>query len=280
DTIVSFSHMWLACIESTLFLMTGIAAIVLLTRVAAPEVKEFFLRTFKYCIALALIVTPLQMFVGDLSGLTIAHYQPQKLAATELHWNTNPQGEGAAWSIVALPASGGGANAFEVNVPNGLSMLITHSLTGSVQGLNDFAPDDRPTLIDDVIVFYSFRIMAGIGVVLFLITLWACWLWWRGKLSLASVVNRRVFLWLFALATPLGFIATEAGWMVREIGRQPWVVYHLLRTQDGLSANLDAHTVAATTGIFTLIYIAFGVLFVYFTWRIVKKGPDFTAPVP
>lgn len=169
-------------------------------------------------------------------------------------------------------------------------MLTTHTLTGTVQGLNDFPTQDRPTLIDDVLVFYSFRAMVACGMIMFLLMVLDVWYWRRGYLKNGPILpgakvragqgGDKLFWWLFVLATPLGFIATEAGWMVREIGRQPWVVYHLLRTEHGLSSGLDVHAVAITTGIFTTIYLVFAFLFIYFTWRIIKKGPDLTSPVP
>ncbi|MGE5541319.1 MAG: cytochrome ubiquinol oxidase subunit I [Bacillota bacterium] len=290
DTVVSFMHMWVACIESTLFMMMGICALVMLRKATLEPAREFFLRTFKYCLVIAIIATPLQIALGDMSGTTVAEYQPAKLAATELHWNTNAPGQGADWVLVAWPNAENNGNAFELKIPNVLSVLTTHSLTGQVQGLNDFPEHDRPTLIDDVLVFYSFRIMVAIGFILFLLMLLGVWYWRRGYLAcgpalpgtklVAGQGGDRLFWWLFVLATPLGFIATEAGWMVREIGRQPWVVYHLLRTEHGLSPNLSVHSVAATTAIFTLIYIAFSILFVWFTWKIVKKGPDLTLPTP
>ncbi|MEK7602398.1 MAG: cytochrome ubiquinol oxidase subunit I [Patescibacteria group bacterium] len=280
DTMVSFLHMWVACIESTLFMMMGICALVLLSRKASHEVKDFFIQTFKYCLIIAIVVTPLQIGLGDLSGTTIAKYQPAKLAATELHWETNAPGTGADWALVAWPNATNDGNSFEIKIPKVLSVLTTHSLTGRVPGLNEFHPDDRPSLINDIIVFYSFRIMVAIGFILFLLMILGCWYWKKGLLTIERTAHDRLFWWLFVLGTPLGFIATEAGWMVREIGRQPWVVYHLLRTKNGLSSGLDANTVIATTGIFAIIYLAFSILFVYFVWKIVAKGPDFNARPP
>jgi len=289
DTVVSFMHMWVACIESTLFMMTGICAIVLLRRPNPlssnvslehqKEVREFFLTTFKYCLALAVIITPLQIGLGDMSGFTIAKFQPAKLAATELHWDTNAPGKGAEWALVAWPNASNNGNSFQITVPNVLSLLTTHTLTGTVPGLNDFPVADRPTLIDDTLVFYSFRVMVGIGMVLFLLMLLGGFYWWSKRLTVERVGKDRLFWWLYVLALPFGFIATEAGWMVREIGRQPWVVYHLLRTSDGLSPGLNAGAVATTTGIFSAIYLLFSVLFVWFTYKIIKKGPDLISPV-
>ncbi len=261
DTLVSFAHMWVACVETTLFMMAGICALVLLSKADSAK-KNFFLDTFKYCLVLAIAVVPLQLAIGHMSGLVAIKYQPQKVAAFEMHSDTNPAGQGAP--LVLVPG---------VSIPNGLSMLLTDSPTGRVQGLNDFAADDRPIDTEATIVFWSFRLMVGIGFILFFLMAAGVWCWYKNKLQ------TRAFLWLWVLAMPLGFVATEAGWMVREIGRQPWVVYHLMRTSAGVSSNLNPATVAATTVIFTLMYLAFGALFIYFTYRIVKTGPEFETKI-
>lgn len=288
-TLVSFSHMWVACIEATLFMMTGICAMVMLSK-ATEEKRKFFLQTFKYCLAIAVIITPLQIALGDISGETVAKYQPAKLAATELHWNTNAPGEGADWALIAWPNKENNGNDFALTIPGALSLIATKSAHGEVQGLNDFPKEDRPSVINDILVFYSFRIMVACGMIMFLLMLLGGWYWKRGYLKSgaplpgtpprAGAGGDRLFWWLFVLATPLGFIATEAGWMVREIGRQPWIVYHVLRTEHGLSPGLSTETVMITTAIFTTIYVVFTVLFIYFTYRIVKKGPDLTSPLP
>jgi cytochrome d ubiquinol oxidase subunit I len=324
--MISFVHMEVACIETTLFFITGLCAWALLreARSGAKQVSgglsgaaaggsfgealqrdgakpedfssrknpyseklppagarsEFFLQAFKFALALAVVFTPLQIGLGDLSGQTIAQYQPEKLAAVELHWNTNPAGQGASWSLVAWPAPGGGSNSFDVPIPDALSILTTHSTTGTVPGLNAFPESDRPSLVDDTLVFYSFRIMVGIGFALFFLMLLGAWYWWRGTLTVETISTHRMFWRLWIWAVPLGFIATEAGWMVREIGRQPWVVYHLMRVGEGLSSNLTTSAVATTTAIFTLLYLAFGILFIYFTLVIMKKGPDFDSLPP
>ncbi len=278
-TIVSFLHMWVACVETTLFMMTGICAWVLLRNTAAFDVRQFFLDAFKYSLALLFVLAPFQIVLGDISGQIIAKYQPAKLAAAELHWDTNTEG-GAPWQIVAWPKEGGGGNSLSLAIPNGLSLLVARTPDGTVAGLNDFAPEDRPSVANDIFVFYSFRVMVAIGFWLFFLMALGAWYWRRGRLVVEGIAQRRTFLKLWIFSIPLGFIATEAGWMVREIGRQPWVIYHLMRTSEGVSPNLNAAVVATTTVIFTTLYIVFGVLFIYFTYRIIVKGPDLTSPVP
>lgn len=279
DSIVSFLHMMGACIEASLFLIGGIAAWKLLSSSTKP-VHEFFRRTLMYVLAIAIIVSPLQIIVGDVSGLVIAHFQPEKLAATELHWDTNTPGQGAPWNIVALPNAANNGNSFAISVPNGLSLITTHSADGTVQGLNSFPASDRPTAVEAAIVFYSFRVMVGLGLLMFALALWSALLWWRGELSLERITRHRVWLVCWVASIPLGFIATEAGWMVREIGRQPWTVYHLMRTSSSVSVGLNSPEVAITTGLITLMYVVFSATFIYFVYRIVRNGPDLSSPLP
>lgn len=278
--IVSFVHMWFACIEATLFMMGGIAALALLRSAHSEEARLFFTRTLTYAIGLAIVITPLQVVVGDTLGLVVAKYQPEKLAAVELHWDTNAEGVGAPWSLVALPNAEGTGNRLDIQIPNVLSILTTHTLAGQVQGLNDFPVEDRPTLLDDVLIFYSFRIMVGIGFFLMFLTALSVWYWYKKRLTPHGLTNLRWFLWLWVVSIPMGFIATEAGWMVREIGRQPWIVYHQMRVSDALSSHLESAVVGGTIIGITLIYSVLAFLFVYFTYRIVKKGPDLTSPLP
>ena len=280
DSIVSFLHMEIACIETTLFFVAGLCALALLRRTATDDYKRFFLNAFKFALAIAIIITPLQMGLGDLSGRTIAEYQPEKVAALELHWDTNAPGAGAPFSVIAWPAKGGGHNAFDIRIPDMLSLLTTHSLTGTVPGLNAYPVGDVPSLIDDTFVFYSFRAMVAIGVVLFLLMLIGVWYWWKGVLTVEAISTHRLFWWLWVLAIPLGFIATEAGWITREVGRQPWIVYHIMRVGDGLSSNLTTASVGTTLALFTFIYLGFSALFIYFTWKIVRTGPNFEGIAP
>lgn len=274
DTIPSFTHMWFACVETTLFMMAGICALVLLSKNRTEEHRAFFLKSFKYVLVIALFIAPLQVGVGDMLGQVVARYQPEKLAAMELHWNTNEVGTGAPWSLLAWPNTQNNGNAFDVSIPNGLSLLIKHDATGQVAGLNSFFPDDRPSAIEAGLTFYSFRVMIGIGFLMIALVLLGAWYWMRGKLTLHAISKHKTFLRLWVLMIPAGFIATEAGWMTREIGRQPWVMYHIMRTSQGLSSGLNSTVITiAFTGI-VIMYITILCLFVYFTWRTIKKGPS------
>jgi cytochrome d ubiquinol oxidase subunit I len=272
DMVTSTTHMWAACIETSAFVVGGISAWYILRGRQAG----FFLKTLKVAVALALVMTPLQIFLGDAQGLHIGRTQPEKLAAMESHWKTNPPGTGAAFNIVAWPDASAERNAFEIPVPYLLSLLETRSLTGRVRGLSDFAPADRPPI---VIPFYSFRIMVLIGFLLFGLMIWTVVAWRRGRLAPQRLGERRALLraWLFAL--PLGYIAVETGWLAREEGRQPWLIYHVLRTKDAVS-SLPPWVVAVSLLALFVIYALLTVFFLLYAGRLLKKGPDLSLVPP
>lgn len=279
DTLITYTHKWFACIETTLFLIAGISAWAIL-RTADVRVKDFFLHSLKYVIAIAIVVTPIQIFIGDISGQTVAKHQPEKLAAVELHWDTNKPGEGAPLYLLAWPSATEHKNVFEIPIPNGLSLLITHSMSGTVPGINSFPEADRPTVVESTMVFYSFRAMVGLGLFMVFLMLLGCWYWYKGRLSIEHISNYRRFLWLWVIAIPSGFIATEAGWMVREIGRQPWTVYHVMRTSESVSPNLNAGVVGSILGLIIVLYTVLLGVFIYFVRKTILKGPTFESPEP
>ncbi len=280
EATISFLHMWFACIIATMFLIIGISAIVLLRNKAEERVREFFLLSLKFALIISVVLTPLQMVVGDMFGPLIAQNQPAKLAAYELHWDTNEPGSGADLNLFAVPVSGGGSNAFAVKVPDALSLLVTRTPDGQIEGLNSFPLNSRPNEIEAFITFISFRIMVGCGVVMFLVALWGIWLMWRKKLTVSYVNNHKWFLRACVVSIPLGFIATETGWMVREIGRQPWVVYNMMRVGEALSHGLETPVITIAIVGLTALYAICAFLFVVFTVKIVKQGPDLTSPLP
>lgn len=268
----ALSHMWLACLQTSLFFVAGLSA----WRILRKDHGEFFLASFKIALLALVVVTPLQLLVGDLSSQQVVKYQPAKAAAMEGHWKTNAPGESASWAVIAWPDPANQRNAWEINVPWGLSLLSTHSFTGHVTGLNDFPREDQPPVL---LPFYSFRIMVGIGFFFLGVMLWGAWEWRRGRLTPESAPLLRWFLWAWIAAIPLGFIATDLGWIVREVGRQPWLLYSLLRTGDGVS-NLDTGATAVTFFAYCGIYLLLTVLFVVYTRRIFLKGPDLSSIVP
>lgn len=158
-----------------------------------------------------------------------------------------------------------------------LSFLATNTLNGQVKGLHDFAPEDQPPLLP--LIFYAFRIMAGIGFALFFLMLWTGWATLKGYLKAEAIGAQKWLLRAWVAAIPLGYIAVDMGWTVREVGRQPWIIYGLLRTSDAVSA-LSPASVGFTTVVYFLIDSLLLVTFVVFAWRMIRKGPDLTLPAP
>jgi cytochrome bd ubiquinol oxidase subunit I len=267
------SHMWFAALETSLFVIGGISAwYILMGREVA-----FFRRSFLLVVAAAIIITPVQIWLGDSSGKTVFAHQPAKGAAIEGHWNTNPQGQPAPWALIGWPDKGAQRNDWALEIPGLLSWLATGTAGGQVIGLRAFAPQDQPPLLP--VIFYAFRVMAGIGFALFLLMLWTAATWLRGRLHPLRIDGNRWLLRAWVAAIPLGYIAVDSGWTVREVGRQPWLIYGLLRTQDGASV-LPAPSVAFTAAGYLAIDALLLVLFVLFAVRIVRSGPDLTLPVP
>ena len=220
------SHMWVACLESTLFIVGGISAWYILKK----RHVDFFTKSFKVALMAAILMAPLQVWLGDGSGRSVAHTQPTKLAAMEAHWQTNPPGQGAPWKLLAWPNPAKQDNDWTfLTIPDGLSLLITRTFTGQVKGLRDFPPEDQPPI---VLPFYTFRIMLGVGFGLFGLMLWTLWGWRRGWLTPENIGRNKWLLSAWVAAIPAGMVAIEAGWVTREVGRQPWVIYGLLRTSD------------------------------------------------
>ena len=193
-----FGHMWVACLETTLFVVGGLSAWYILKN----RHVGFFLRSFKLALLAALIITPLQIWLGDASGRAVAEYQPTKLGAIEAHWSTNPPGQGAPWKLLAWPNPEKQGNDWTfLEIPDGLSLLITHSFTGQVKGLRDFPREDQPPIL---LPFYTFRIMLGIGFAMFGLMLWTLWVWYKKRLTTELLPQQKWLLYAWIAFAPLG----------------------------------------------------------------------------
>jgi cytochrome d ubiquinol oxidase subunit I len=249
------AHMVTAAYLTAGFVIAGVGAWHLLRGRAADEGRIML------CSALPLlaVLAPLQVFIGDLHGLQVRDYQPAKLAAIEAHWETGPM----PLILFAWPDMAAARNRMEIAVPKLGSLIVTHSLDGTVTGLKAYAPEDRPHV---PIVFWSFRVMVAIGVVMLFAAFAGIVLWLRGRLFTA-----RWYLRLMTLAMPSGFIAVLAGWITAEVGRQPWIVQGLMRTADGVSP-VPGSSVAASLVLFVLVY---GVVFsagLYYMAHLLRDG--------
>ena len=258
-------HMWVACLEISLFFIGGISA----WYIARGREVRFFTRTLKIAVVSAIVITPLQIWLGDGSGKTVHEHQPAKLAAMEAHWKTNPPGRGAPWSLLAWPNSAKQDNDWEINIPYGLSLITTHSLTGRVEGLREFPRENQPPVLPP---FYAFRVMILGGFLLLFVMIWSVSAWARGDLEPERISSRKWLMRAWHAAIPLSYISMEAGWVTREVGRQPWVLYNLLRTGDSAS-QIPAAAVGSSLAVFSFIYPMLFVLFVVFARHIMRKGP-------
>ncbi|MBJ8417822.1 cytochrome ubiquinol oxidase subunit I [Acinetobacter courvalinii] len=227
---------------------------------------ELVKKSFSMGLWMVLVTSCLQVVIGDNHGLNTLKHQPAKLAAIEGHWETN-HNESMPLLLFAIPDMDKEENLYEVGIPHLGSLILTHSLDGKVTGLKDFAAEDRPNA---TIVFWSFRVMVGLGMLMVLLSLVALWLRKTGKLYGTSWFLKFAFV-----MGPAGYIALLAGWVTTEVGRQPWVIYGVMRTKDGLSQTVTADQVGISLIIFVGVYtIVFG-SGIYYMLKLLKKGPEF-----
>jgi cytochrome bd ubiquinol oxidase subunit I len=265
DMVWSVTHMWVAAVEISVFVVGGVSAWYLYKQ----RHTDFFLTSFKWAAVAAILITPLQIGLGDGSGRAVNLYDPAKLAALEAHWQTNPAGQGAPFNVLVWPDPERQDNLWSIEIPNGLSLLTTHNTTGQIKGLREFPRKDQPPV---AIPFYAFRIMVAIGMALFLLMPWTLWVWRKGGLGARRVASQKWLLRAWMAALPLSYLAMETGWVTREVGRQPWVVHGLLRTGESAS-RIPAGTVASSLIAFALVYVFLAVVFFFFAGRVISRGP-------
>ncbi len=272
DLPYGFGHMFIACIELSLVVLAGVSAYKLLRR----ENVEFFRRSLVWAVVALVVVAPLQVLVGDSAGSALADTQPAKLAAIEAHWKTNPPGQGAPWALLAIPDQAKQDNTWALTIPDGLSLIVTKTLTGKVVGLRDFKPQDQPPVW---IPFYAFRIMVAAGLFVVAMAVWTVWRLWRRReqMSAQTITENRWLLRGWVLAVPAIYIAVLMGWTTREVGRQPWIVYGLIRTSEGVSQH-PAGVVAWSLAMYVLFYVVIGITALWLGLRMVNKGPTFEPP--
>ncbi len=269
-----FPHMWIACVELALFVFAGVSAWFILKN----RNTELFVKLLKPALLALLIVTPLQIYLGDTLGRDVAQTQPTSLAAMEGHYHTYlPNGQvNTGWHLIAIPNSQNDGTRFAITIPYVLSLLETHTLTGKVTGMDSFPARDRP---DVWVPFYAFRIMVAIGFFLFLVALWGNWLRLRGKLNATALRQHPWFLRAVVFSAFLPYLAIWTGWWVREIGRQPWVVFGMMRTYEGVSHMSLGQEVVWFVG-YIIFELAVWSGAWYFFSRVIQKGvndiPDST----
>ncbi|KTC67891.1 cytochrome D ubiquinol oxidase subunit I [Legionella birminghamensis] len=250
-------HMLLASYTTTCFVVAGVASYFLI-----KGIHDAIATTcLSFVMWAALIVVPLQIFLGDVVGLDVHKYQPLKTAAMEGVWETQ---KSAPLVLFAWPSQKEQKNLYALEIPGVASLINTHSWDGEMLGLKSVAPDEQPRVAP---VFFTFRVMVGIGLLMLLTALAGLYLRLRGKLYNTSWFHR----WCL-LVTPLGFVASISGWLTAEIGRQPWVVYNLLRTRDAVSA-IGVEEVVISLCLLILAYVVVFGFYMTYLIKTIKIGP-------
>lgn len=253
-----FAHMLNAAYLTTGFVVIAVAARYLLAGKHIEDAKTMM----RMGIGLMAILAPLQLFIGDQHGLNTLKYQPIKVAAMEGHWDGSKP---ADFHIFAWPDEKAERNWFEISIPHGSSLILTHSWNGLVPGLKSVPPDQRPPLLN---VFFGFRIMLAVGFYMIAAALFGILLWWRDRLF-----DTDWYLRILSMTWWSGFVAVIAGWVVTESGRQPWLVHGILRTADAISPV----PAASLLGTLTLFVVCYGIVFsmgIYYINRLINKGPE------
>ncbi|HSI60866.1 MAG TPA: cytochrome ubiquinol oxidase subunit I [Ideonella sp.] len=236
------AHMLLASGLTCAFLLAGLSGWQLLRGVGQRSAP----RVLRVGLTLAAVLIPLQVFVGDLHGLNTLEHQPAKVAAMEGVWETE---RGAPLLLFAIPDKAQRKNHFEIGIPKVASLILTHDANGEIRGMNAFGDAHPPPLP----VFFAFRIMVGMGLLMMATSWLGWWLYRRAKWQAAALP--RPLLWLLAGMTFSGWVATVAGWYVTEIGRQPFIVYGLVRTAD-VVAQVPPAMVGLTLALYLALYLA------------------------
>jgi cytochrome d ubiquinol oxidase subunit I len=255
---VRWPHMLLAA-----FLTTGMSVVATrawhLLRGRHPSEARVMLH---WGLGLVAVLIPIQLFFGHLTGLYVLKHQPEKFAAIEARWQSQ---QPAPEVLVAIPDPWAERNLLALQVPKLGSFIASGTWDAREVGLDTFPPQDRPPV---VIPFFAFRIMVGMGLIMLAVSWLGILLLWRGRLESA-----RWFLWAAFLSFPSGFIAVLCGWFTAEVGRQPWAVYGLLRTQDAITPSLTAgqalFSLIAYIAVYIVIY-SFGLAYIY---RLLREGP-------
>ena len=253
-----FAHTVDAVYITTGFVVVGVAAWWLRRLRFVEEARVMLSMT----LWLLTVLVPLQLFLGDAHGLNTRKHQPAKLAAIEAIWDT---GSRVPLNLFAIPDDAAATNHYEISVPDLGSLILTHDPNGTVRGLKDFPADERPPV---PIPFFGFRIMVGIWVIMFAVVAASWFLRWKGRLFDATW-----FLRLCTLASPLGFFAVLAGWAITEVGRQPWTVYGLLRTENSVSPSLTGADVAISFVAYAIVYLVMFAAGIALMVRILRRGP-------
>ncbi len=251
-------HVWIGAFLAGAFLVMSVHAYYILKN----KHVEISKMAFKIALGVATFFSLAQLATGHVSADGVAENQPAKLAALEGHFDADAPADMYLFGWVDKEEQ----KVYGLKIPGGLSFLVEWDFDAPVKGLNAFPEDERPTALNAIFQFY--HIMIAIGMFLIALTLYASFRWYKGNLF----TDKRL-LWVFVFAVLLPQIANQVGWFAAEMGRQPWVVYGLLRTSDALSQAVTANQVLFSLIMFTIIYLLLFLLFIYLLDKKIKKGP-------
>jgi cytochrome d ubiquinol oxidase subunit I len=258
--LLKFAHTLVSGYTLAAFFVLGVSAYHLLRK----NEPDFFKSSFRTAAKFGLASTLLVLLIGDFHAVEVAKTQPTKFAAMESVWETR---RNVGLNLLAIPSAKNECNLYEgLCIPNMLSYLAFHNPDSEIKGLKAFPPNERPPVAP---VFFSFRLMVGLGIFFILASLVAVILSHRGTLE-----SNRLFLRIMLYSIPLPYIANQLGWIVAEVGRQPWIVYGVLKTSDAVSRSISTAQVAGSLIGFTLLYGVLGVLDIFLLARFARKGPD------
>lgn len=252
-----FLHMVTAAYLTTAFVVAGVAGWYFWRGRHIEYAKPMMFMAM----LMAFFVTPIQIFLGDLHGLNTVQHQPMKIAAMEGIWETQ---KGAPLTLIGWPDQEKGEMRYALQIPKAGSLILTHDLNGEVKGLNEIKKEEWPRVS---VVFWSFRIMVGIGTLMLITGMMGAFLYWRKRLFQKGKFN----IWCVLMA-PSGFIAVLAGWFVTEVGRQPYIVYGLMKTIDAKSPVLGELVLLSLLSFVVVYAFIFGAG-IYYILRLISKGP-------
>ena len=258
SSVDRISHVWLGALLAGAFLVLSVHAYYLIK----GRYVEISKKAFKIALVVATIFSLGQLFTGHRSAEGVGKNQPAKLAALEGHFALSAPADMYIMGWVDKEKQ----EVTGIKIPGGLSFLMEYDVNAPVTGLNAFPEDERPSQINAVFQFY--HIMVAIGMFLIFLSLYACFCWWRGKLF-----DKKWLLWVFVFTALLPQIANQFGWFAAEMGRQPWVVYGLLRTSDAFSQAVTANQILFSLILFIFVYAILFVLFIYLLNKKIKHGP-------
>ncbi len=256
--IPRFLHMILSSYIATACAIAAIGAYYILTN-QHPKISK---KIFKFALVAMMILTPTQVLIGDWVGLKVHEYQPIKSAAIEGVWETSGS---VPYLIFAIPDQKAQKNHYEIKVPYAASFINTHTFDGVLTGLKSVSPEKQPPVSA---VFFSFRIMLYAGFLMLFVSMVSGYYYYKGTIMKQKWLQR---IWL--LMAPMGFIAMETGWITAESGRQPWIIYNVIKTSEAAS-NIDIYQVTASFIMLFIVYvIIFGFFYFKYLFETIKLGP-------